>query len=71
MSNLIEDPRLTARIDRGLEICRVTTTVAGKEFICLLPVHDDGKKADQNDSRGRPARWRKHHFVRRYPYSDH
>jgi hypothetical protein len=62
----IEDIRLASA-----DLCRVTQMVAGHEFICLLPVHDDGKKKDQWDSRGRPARWRRHLMVRRYPHGDH
>lgn len=52
-------------------LCRVTTFLGGKEFICIKAVHDDGKKHDQFDSNGRPARWRRHTMVRRYPFGEH
>ena len=58
-------------LSRMADPCRVTTMVGPHEFICVLPAHDDGKKADQFDRHGRPARWRRHHFKRRYPYGDH
>lgn len=60
-------PAVTPKMDQ----CRVTTMVGHVEFICIHRVHDDGKKQDQWARSGQPARWRRHHFVRRYPHGDH
>lgn len=43
--------------------CRFVTLVAGREFICVLPEHDD--------PRGTPPRADRHYLRRRYPHGDH
>lgn len=61
-----ENPRL----EMIAEPCLVTHMVGQTEMVCILPAHDDGKKTDQFNSDGRPARWRRHWFVARFPYRE-
>ena len=56
---------LDAALARKTEPCRATTMVGPHEFICVLDAHGD-ERTDQFDSRGMPARWRRHFFKRRW-----
>lgn len=52
--------------------CGVTTDVAGREWVCVAPVHDTGsQRSSQRDARGYTPRAERHWFVRRYPATDH
>jgi hypothetical protein len=62
--------------DRRLQkpnLCRITTKVGGREFICINEVHDDeNQKNFPFDARGNFVKAARHYFVRRYPYGgDH
>lgn len=59
-----EDRRIDAR-----ELCGVVELVGGNEFICVAEAHGSAR-SDQRDGRGRPSKWRRHYFVRRYPYRE-
>lgn len=66
-------------IERDLaraDVCGVTIVVEGRQWICVLAVHDDppnsrhGQRSEQWHN-GYAPRSARHYYRRRYPHSDH